>query len=567
MTGGDLATVAAVVFAYAALSGRLQGTVITPAMVFVVVGLAVGVDGLGWIEPHATVETVKILTSATLTVVLFTDAMRIDVPVLRREAALPERLLGVGLPLTIAAGTAAALALFPDLGLWPAAVLATVLAPTDAALGQAVVTDPTLPSRVRQGLNVESGLNDGLCVPLLAIFLTLAESEEHLTTGDALRVILEEIGGGLAGGLLAGALGALVLGYCIRRQWVEPAWHQIALLMVPIGAYGAAVAFRGSGFIAAFVAGLVFGRLAGRTGAPTYLADQVGELLAALTFLIFGAVALGPVLGDLTWAIVAYAVLSLTLVRMVPVAVALVGSRPRPVTVGFVGWFGPRGLASIVFALDLVGESGLEEAPLIVRVVGLTVALSVLLHGLSAAPAARRYGEWYSHHEQREDLAESGPAIEVRPTGPACSAVGRSRSEPRSALVVVDRCGLAGDGSQEGDHAPAQGWGGEGGGDRPGAFRRDADPQRAGQRAEVQGRVEAAGPRRRRRPRWGCRCRPRTPASTHSRTARNRWIRPAASAATNWAASAAPWTSAVDDAQPAGVEPGAGAEPPSRVST
>ena len=266
--------------------------------------------------------------------------------------------------------------------------------------------------------------------------------------------------------------------------------------------------------------------------------------MAALTFLIFGAVALGPVLGDLTWAIVAYAVLSLTLVRMVPVAVALVGSRPRPVTVGFVGWFGPRGLASIVFALDLVGESGLEEAPLIVRVVGLTVALSVLLHGLSAAPAARRYGEWYSHHEQREDLAESGPAIEVRPAGPACSAVGRSRSEPRSALVVVDRCGLAGDGSQEGDHAPAQGWGGEGGGDRPGAF--------VGMRTRSAPGID-------RKCRGGSRRRasPSTPASmgsslsttnsgvAHSRTPRNRWIRPAASAATSWAASAALCTSAV----------------------
>jgi NhaP-type Na+/H+ or K+/H+ antiporter len=417
MTGGDLATVAAVVFAYAALSGRLQGTVVTPAIVFVAVGLAVGGDGLGWIEPGASVETVRILTSATLTVVLFTDAMRIDVPTLRREAALPERLLGVGLPLTIAAGTVAALALFPELGLWPAAVLATVLAPTDAALGQAVVTDRSLPSRVRQGLNVESGLNDGLCVPLLAIFLTLAESEEDLTKGDALRVILEEIGGGVAGGLLAGALGAVVLAFCLRRRWVDPAWHQIALLMVPVAAYGAAVAFRGSGFIAAFVAGLVFGRLAGRTGAPTYLADQVGELLAALTFLIFGAVALGPVLGELTLSVVVYAVLSLTLVRMVPVAVALVGTRPRPVTVGFVGWFGPRGLASIVFALDLVGESGLAEARLIVVVVGLTVALSVLFHGLSAAPAARRYGQWYARQARPADLAESRPAIEVRPRG------------------------------------------------------------------------------------------------------------------------------------------------------
>ena len=341
MSGWELAVVAAAVLGYAAVSGRLQGSVLTPAMVFVAVGLVVGADGLGWVELGVSAGTGQALTTATLTVVLFTDAMRIDVPALRREVALPGRLLGIGLPLTILAGTGAALLLFDELSLWPAAVLATVLAPTDAALGQAVVTDPSLPSRVRQGLNVESGLNDGLCVPLLAIFLTLAESEEGLAKGDALRVVVEEIGGGIVGGLLAGGLGALLLVAVTRRGWVEASWHQIALLAVPVAAYGLAVSFRGSGFIAAFVAGLVFGRVAGRQGAPTYLADQVGELLAALTFFVFGAAALGPVLGDLTWAVVAYAALSLTVVRMVPVAVAMAGSRPRPVTVGFIGWFGP----------------------------------------------------------------------------------------------------------------------------------------------------------------------------------------------------------------------------------
>lgn len=419
MGGWELAVVAVAVLGYAAISGRLKGSVLTPAMVFVAVGWVVGGDGLGWVDLDTSVGTAQALTAATLTVVLFTDAVRIDVPALRREATFPGRLLGIGLPLTILTGTGAALLLFDELALWPAAVLATVLAPTDAALGQAVVTDPSLPSRVRQGLNVESGLNDGLCVPLLAIFLTLAESDEGLAKGEALRVVMEEIGGGIAGGLLAGGLGAVLLVAVTRRRWVESSWHQIALLAVPAAAYGLAVGLRGSGFIAAFVAGVVFGRVAGREGAPTYLADQTGELLAALTFLVFGAAALGPVLGELTWAIVAYAVLSLTVVRMVPVAVALTGTRPRPITVGFVGWFGPRGLASIVFALDLVGESGLEEASLIVAVVGLTVALSVLLHGLSAAPAARRYGLWYTRHARPGDLAESRPTIEVRPRGPS----------------------------------------------------------------------------------------------------------------------------------------------------
>jgi NhaP-type Na+/H+ or K+/H+ antiporter len=418
MDGADLAVLAIAVLGYALVSGRLRGSVVTSAMVFVGIGLAVGGSGLGWIDVEFSVSAIQALTTATLTLVLFTDALRIDVPSFRAEIDLPRRLLGVGLPLTILVGTGVALLLFDGLGLWPAAVLATVLAPTDAALGQAVVTDPSLPSRIRQGLNVESGLNDGLCVPLLAIFLTLAESEEGLARGEGLWVIVEEIGGGIVGGVVAGVVGALLLREASRSGWIEPAWHAIALVAVPAGAYGLAVVLQGSGFIAAFVAGLAFGRVAGRENLPTDLADELGELLGALTFLVFGAVALGPVLGDLTWAVVAYAVLSLTVVRMLPVAVSLVGTNPRPVTVGFVGWFGPRGLASIVFALDLVGESGLAETPLIVTVVGLTVALSVLLHGLSAAPAAKRYGRWYSSHPRPADLMEGRPATEVRPRGP-----------------------------------------------------------------------------------------------------------------------------------------------------
>ena len=419
MNGTDLVVVAAAVLGYAAISGRLRGSIVTAAMVFVGVGLAVGDSGIGWIDLEISVEAVQVLTTATLTLVLFTDALRIDLPALRREVDLPGRLLGIGLPLTILAGTGLAMLLFDQLALWPAAVLATVLAPTDAALGQAVVSDPSLPSRIRQGLNIESGLNDGLCVPLLAIFLTLAESDEGLARGDALRVIVEEIGGGLLGGFLAGGIGALVLATAVRRGWIDGAWHQIALVVIPAGAYGLAVGFHGSGFIAAFVAGLVFARLHGRDAVPTELAEHLGELLGALTFVVFGAVVLGPVLGDVTWAIAAYAVLSLTVVRMLPVAVSLVGARPRPVTIAFVGWFGPRGLASIVFTLDLVADSGLEEIPLIVTVVGLTVALSVVLHGLSAAPAARRYGQWYTRHPRQDGLMEARPSTEVRPRGTA----------------------------------------------------------------------------------------------------------------------------------------------------
>lgn len=402
-----LAVVGAVLLGYALVSRRLEGTVLTPPMVFVAVGLVVGVDALHIVDPAPTGETLRVLTTATLAVVLFTDAVRIDLRALRHEWGVPTRLLSVGLPLTIAAGAGVAGVLL-GFGLWPAVVLGVVLAPTDAALGQAVVTLPSLPSRIRQGLNLESGLNDGLCVPLLLIALSVAESEDGLAGSQPLRLLGEKLGFGILAGIVAGWLGATLLRWAGRRDWVSAGWRQIALLAVPILAFGIADPLHGSGFIAAFVAGVAFRRTAGATATvETDLAEQAGEILGALTFVVFGAVILGPALGAMTVAMAVCAVLSLTLVRMAPVAVALLGSRAQPETVGFVGWFGPRGLASIVFALGEVQSSGLPERQEIITVVAITVALSVLLHGLTAAPLAQRYARWYRSHPSPTDLMES----------------------------------------------------------------------------------------------------------------------------------------------------------------
>jgi sodium/hydrogen antiporter len=181
------------------------------------------------------------------------------------------------------AGTVVALALFPRLDLWTAAALATMLAPTDAALGLPVVTNPRLPSRVRQGLNVESGLNDGVCVPLLIVFLTIAQAEEGVGHVEPLRVILEEIGFGVAAGVVAGALGGWVLRLFARRGWMEGTWRQITAVATALLAYTAAAALGGSGF------------------------------------LLFGALLLGPALGGLDWRVGLYAVASLTVVRMLTV--------------------------------------------------------------------------------------------------------------------------------------------------------------------------------------------------------------------------------------------------------
>jgi NhaP-type Na+/H+ or K+/H+ antiporter len=423
MSHWALAAIAVMLLAYGAVSGRLGSTPISQAMVFVTLGLLAGNQVVDLVDADTVTQFVRHLAEATLTLVLFCDAVRVNRGRLRHESALPTRLLGIGLPLTIVAGTLAALVLFPQLNPWTAAALATMLAPTDAALGLPVVTNPRLPSRIRQGLNVESGLNDGVCVPLLLIFLTIAQAEEGVGHIEPLRVVTEEIGFGAVGGVAAGALGAWVLRTFGGRGWMAETWRQIDAVATPLLAYTLAAALGGSGFIAAFVAGIVFRIVAAdHAKEATFLAEQTGELLNAVTFLLFGAVLLAPALGELDWPIALYAVASLTVVRMIPVALAMAGASMRRATVGFLGWFGPRGLASIVFVLILLEETDLPERSLMLTVVTWTVALSVYAHGLTARPGATRYADWYhAHHEDHRVMPESASVAEQRTRGPAVS--------------------------------------------------------------------------------------------------------------------------------------------------
>jgi sodium/hydrogen antiporter len=396
----SLAIVALAVLTVASVSGRIAGTPVTPAMLFVGIGLLVGPTVLDELDLASTSSVVQTLAEATLALVLFSDASRINLRELRRDANVPARLLGIGLPLTIALGAVSAVPILGQLSLEEALILAVVLAPTDAALGQAVVTEPRVPPRIRQGLNVESGLNDGICVPLLFIAVAAADVQSDLTGGrDAGTLVLEEIGYGIAGGVVAGLVVAAIVRVAGRRHLIDGAWLQVVPAAGAGLAYGIAIGLDGSGFIAAFVAGGVFGGLLRRDPAEVNrLAEEVGNLLNGVTFLIFGAVLLGPALDHLSWDLVLYAALSLTVVRMLPVAIAMLGTRARPVTVAFMGWFGPRGLASIVFALILLEESNLPHEKTVLLAIYLTVGLSVLVHGITAAPLADRYGRWYDAH-------------------------------------------------------------------------------------------------------------------------------------------------------------------------
>jgi sodium/hydrogen antiporter len=412
-----LAAVALTLLGFAAVSGRIAGTPITAAMVFTAVGLLVGSEALGLIDVAPAGEPVKLLAEATLALVLFADASRIDLRALRGELSVPLRLLGIGLPLTIAAGFALALVVFPELLRAEALLLAVILAPTDAALGQAVVTLMRLPSRVRQGLNVESGLNDGICVPLFWIVLAIAQAESGaIGDGAAVRLVLEQIGYGIVAGVLAGIAAACVVVVAGRHGDVSGSWLQVVPVAGAGLAFGLADPIGGSGFIAAFVGGFVFGAIRRRSGGEVaHLIEELGEVFNAVTFIVFGAVLLGPVLGDVTFSIALYAVLSLTVVRLLPVAIAMIGTGARRPTLAFLGWFGPRGLASIVFAVLVLEEGGLPHDDLILVTIYLTIGLSVLAHGLTAAPLASRYAAWYeSHPRDALPSLESSEVQDVR---------------------------------------------------------------------------------------------------------------------------------------------------------
>ena len=389
----SVAIAAALVVAYGVVSRRLASTLITGPMAFVAAGLLLGDGGLGVLELGLDEAGVHILAEATLVLVLFVDAIQIKLPRLVHEAQLPARLLTVGLLGTVLLGTAAALLLF-ELGLWEAALLAAILAPTDAALGQAVVTNRAVPVRIRETLSVESGLNDGIALPLVTVFLGLAAEEEAaLSARSILSFVSAQLGVGVLMGVAVGLVGGLVIERAANRGWIDGVFRQLSTFSVAVCAFALADLLGGNGFIAAFVAGLAFGQVA-RAQCPhaADFAEEEGQLLTMLTFLVFGAALAGPALTEASVPILLYALLSLTVVRMAPAAVSLLGTGLSPPTLAFVGWFGPRGLASILFAVLIVEEADIAVQADIVTIVSWTVLLSVFAHGVSARPAADAYG-------------------------------------------------------------------------------------------------------------------------------------------------------------------------------
>jgi NhaP-type Na+/H+ or K+/H+ antiporter len=389
-----LAILAVFVLVYGAVSNRLAKTMVSGAIVYAAFGVLFGPLCLNLLQFSVDAKGLKMLAELTLALVLFTDAANADLSILKSAARLPVRLLLVGLPLTIALGMGAGALLFSGLTLLELGVLATMLAPTDAALGKAVVTNPSVPAKVRESLNVESGLNDGICVPVLFLFLALIAhtGSEGGTAGLAFRLFAEEIGiGGVVGVVLALAA-ARLFKVCIHREWIAHFWVPVPVGALAFACFATAQALEGSGFIAAFVGGMVFGAVTkGDKEEVLRSAETAGGIFSLLTWVAFGVAVIGHSIDQLNWRILLYAVLSLTVIRMLPVFLSLTGTGLRTNSKLFIGWFGPRGLASVVFIVIVLGEK-LPSAPTLQLTVVCTVILSILAHGVTANPLARWYG-------------------------------------------------------------------------------------------------------------------------------------------------------------------------------
>ena len=403
-----IAVLALLIALYAAVAERLGRWSITMPMVFVLAGfvLGPGVTNLLPISPNS--ETVKTLTEITLAVLLFADASTLQLSEVRRDARLPARLLAIGLPLTIVCGAATALFLQPQEGWAFACLLGTILAPTDAALGLPIFNNPRVPVRIRRALNVESGLNDGIATPFVLLFLALAaaageQQQEHWVLGAIEEIVLAGVAGSVVG-----FLGSWVLTKTTRRGWSSEGSERLGIFALALAAYFVSLAIGGNGFIAAFVGGIVFRHASHEQFVePTEFTETFGTLLSLIVWAIFGAVLVADAL-RLTqdWRPIAYALASLTIVRMLPVGLAMIGTGLRRDTVALMGWFGPRGLASVVFTLLALGRFQELNRPIDILLAAATwtILLSVMAHGLSAAPLSI----WYSRRLERagDPLAE-----------------------------------------------------------------------------------------------------------------------------------------------------------------
>ena len=383
---------ALMVFAFGLVSGLADRSPITAPMVFTAVGILASPLFLDLLDVNVTSGTVQVVAEITLVLVLFTAASTIGLKRLKTEFGVPLRLLAIGLPLTMVLGTLAAVWLVDDTPFWLLAAMALILSPTDAALAQSVVTNPRLPTWVRDAIDVESGLNDGISLPpILACIAAAGAGSTPDFTHWSLFTLAQVAVGPLAGGLV-GWGGGVLIDRAVERRWMAPVFQRLAAFALAVLCYSVAEGLGGNGFIAAFVGGLTLGARSPRVRERIQgFGEAEGQQLALFVFLVFGLAMVPAAADHLDRTALLYALLSLTVIRMAPVALSLAGSGVGWRGAAFIGWFGPRGIASILYGLILIGTLGFDGNERIVSIIILTVLLSIFAHGLSAVPLSSLY--------------------------------------------------------------------------------------------------------------------------------------------------------------------------------
>lgn len=377
-------TLTVMVFGYAVMSAIVHRWYVAPALIFVAAGMLLGPSGLGVLPESEDADTFTVLAQLALTVILFNHAVAVVTGGLRGR--ITGRLLLIGIPLTLILGTVTALLLLPVLPLWEAVCLAAILAPTEVALIEALLEDRRIPEQVRHALSVESGLYDGfaLATLLAAIAVASGSAEDESATAWVLFAVRTELLS-VAVGAGIGLLGSMVIVYSVRRHWMSKTWAQLATLAVALLCFQVGETLHASGFVAAFVGGLVYAVVSRRAGEvlPTQVTDATGKLLELLVFALFGAYLLVSGWREATWQVVLFAVLALVAVRMAAVAAALWGTEAPLRSRLFIGWFGPRGIGSLVLAMIVLGRGELEHSDLLVQVTVVAVSISLVLSSVT----------------------------------------------------------------------------------------------------------------------------------------------------------------------------------------
>jgi len=384
---------ALLIFVFGLFSKKFEKLPITPPMVFVAIGILVSPVGLNLFTLHASSELVSVISQLALILILFIDASLITPKALFHDKNVPARLLGLGLPMTMCLGIFVGRLLYPHEDIWLIAIMALCLAPTDAALGQAIITSEKVPEKIRRWVSVESGLNDGIVLPFLLLSIAGVTAE---SSGAGIKYwsvfMLEQLVLGAVIGSVIGWVGGHLVETASSKNWMNSTFQRLSAGSLAVLCFVGAEFFHGNGFIAAFFGGLMLGI---KTSATRDILQEYGEAegqqLSLMVFLGFALYMVPRALPYWDFQAAVYAVLSLTVIRMLPVSLSLKGLRLGTSTIAFIGWFGPRGIASVLYLIIAQDKIGIEGSERILSVIVLTIFLSIFAHGFSAVPLVNRF--------------------------------------------------------------------------------------------------------------------------------------------------------------------------------